>query len=105
MSADLSFAQGDTRFPLFEQTLGDFFVAMVARLPDAVQIGNVWTPTALRGRGYARAVVAGALRCARDEGATEAVLFTATDNNAARKAYLATGFTRIGDYAIVLLKT
>ena len=27
------------------------------------------------------------------------------NNNAARKAYLATGFTRIGDYAIVLLKT
>ena len=76
-----------------------------ARLPDMVQIGNVWTPAALRGRRYARSVVAGALRYARAEGAREAVLFTATDNNAARKAYLATGFTRIGDYAIVLLKT
>ncbi len=76
-----------------------------ARLPDMVQIGNVWTPPALRDRGYAKSVVAGALRSARAEGAEEAVLFTAIDNVAARRAYLAAGFTRIGDYAIVLLKS
>ncbi|WP_370152987.1 GNAT family N-acetyltransferase [Ferrovibrio sp.] len=73
-----------------------------ARLPDMVQIGNVWTPPELRGRGHARAVVAGALQHAQRLGATEAILFTGDDNLAAQRAYVALGFQRIGDYAILL---
>jgi len=38
MSPQLSFAQGDTRVPLIEQTIGDFFDAMVARQPDALAL-------------------------------------------------------------------
>src|SRR3546814_5637873 len=67
-----------------------------------VQIGNVWTPPELRGRGYARAVVAGALQYARRRGVADAILFTGDDNHAAQQAYVALGFTRIGDYAILL---
>ena len=37
-------------------------------MPDVVQVGGVWTPSSLRGRGYARSVVAGALLAARAEG-------------------------------------
>lgn len=73
-----------------------------ARLPDAVQIGNVWTPPDWRSRGYARMVVAGALRQARQDGATQAILFTPEDNTAAKTAYAAVGFTPVGDYAILL---
>lgn len=73
-----------------------------ARLPDAVQVGNVWTPPQYRSRGYGRAVVAGALDIARRQGATQAVLFAPEDNQAAITAYLAIGFNRIGDYAILL---
>jgi ribosomal protein S18 acetylase RimI-like enzyme len=73
-----------------------------ARIPDTVQIGGVWTPPDLRGRGYARAVVAGALLAARDDGAKLAVLFTGKENEPARRAYLALGFQIIGDYAILL---
>lgn len=76
-----------------------------ARLPDAVQIGNVWTPPDLRSRGYARAVVAGALAHARDAGADLGVLFTPADHAAAQTAYLALGFSAIGDYAILLYRT
>ncbi|MBJ7418477.1 MAG: hypothetical protein JHC88_24000, partial [Niveispirillum sp.] len=47
-----------------------------ARVPDTVQIGGVWTPVALRGRGLARAAVTGALLAARDDGAETAILFT-----------------------------
>jgi predicted GNAT family acetyltransferase len=36
-----------------------------ARLPDTVQVGGVFTPPDLRGRGYARAAVAGSLLAAR----------------------------------------
>jgi uncharacterized protein len=76
--------------------------AFNAALPDVVQIGNVWTPPELRGKGYARAVVAGQLLIARDEGVKEANLFA--DNRAAVKAYNAIGFGRIGDFGILLLK-
>lgn len=77
------------------------FAAYNARLPDIVQIGGVWTPPALRGRGYGRSVTAGALLAARDAGAARAVLFT--DNPAASRAYEALGFRRAGEYGLVLL--
>lgn len=74
-----------------------------ARIPDTVQIGGVWTPMPLRGRGLARAAVAGALLAARNDGAAMAVLFTGKQNEPARRAYLSLGFRIIGDYGIVLL--
>ena len=70
-----------------------------ARLPDMVQIGNVWTPPALRGKGYGRAVVAGALVIARAGGVIEAILATGRYNSAAQAAYRAIGFELVGDYA------
>ena len=69
-----------------------------ARLPDMVQIGNVWTPPELRGNGYARAVVAGALEIAKQSGITAAVLATARENIAAKAAYRRIGFKFVGDY-------
>jgi len=76
-----------------------------ATLPDVVQVGGVWTPPPLRGRGYARAVVAGALLAARVEGVRRGVLFTGESNLPARRAYAALGFTRVGDWALLFLKT
>ena len=76
-----------------------------ATMPDVVQVGGVWTPTPLRGRGYARAVVAGALLGARAEGARRSVLFTGESNVPAQRAYAALGFTRVGDWALIFLKT
>lgn len=70
-----------------------------ARLPDAVNVGNVWTPPELRGRGYARAVVAGALRIAESQGVKSAVLATGQYNKAAQAAYRSIGFKVVGDYA------
>lgn len=75
--------------------------AFNAALPDSVQVGGVWTPPEGRGRGHARAVVAGALDQARREGVARAVLFTGEDNLPAQRAYEAIGFTRIGAYGIV----
>jgi RimJ/RimL family protein N-acetyltransferase len=77
--------------------------AFNARLPGAVQIGGVWTPPELRGRGYAQCVVAGSLQDARREGAKRAVLFTPEENAPARAAYEAIGFRVIGDYGLVIL--
>jgi uncharacterized protein len=74
-----------------------------AMLPEIVQIGGVWTPPQLRGRGYARSVVAGSLLAARKQGVHRAVLFADPLNVAARAAYLALGFQIVGDYGLVLL--
>jgi RimJ/RimL family protein N-acetyltransferase len=76
-----------------------------AMLPDVVQVGGVWTPPLLRGRGYARAVVAGALLAARAEGVRRSVLFTGEDNVPAQRAYAALGFERIGDWGLLFLKS
>jgi predicted GNAT family acetyltransferase len=78
------------------------YAAFNAALPEIVQIGGVWTPPELRRRGYGRAVVAGSLLAARDDGAQRAVLFTGEHNVAAKRAYAAIGFQRVGDWAIVL---
>ena len=77
------------------------FSGFNAVLPDIVQVGGVWTPPELRGRGYARAVVAGSLISAREGGAARSVLFTADDNVPAQRAYVALGFRAIGDYGII----
>ena len=74
-----------------------------AMLADIVQIGGVWTPAELRGRGYARSVVAGSLLAARKQGIARAVLFADPANAAARRAYLFLGFRIVGDYGLVLL--
>jgi uncharacterized protein len=71
-------------------------------LSDCVQIGGVYTPPELRGRGYARSAVAGSLLEAADSGVKRAVLFTDVDNAAARRAYESIGFERVGDYGLVL---
>ncbi len=70
----------------------------------AVQIGGVYTPPELRGRGYARSVVAGSLVMARDAGETKAFLFTSETNAPAQRAYEALGFRPVGDYGIILFR-
>lgn len=74
-------------------------------IAEAVQIGGVWTPPELRGRGYGRAVVAASLLDARDRGVSAAILFTGEDNMPAQKAYEALGFRHIGDYRLILFRT
>lgn len=81
------------------------YSAFNASTPGCVQIGGVWTPPALRSRGYARAVVAGSLLAARRRGVRRSVLFTPTDNHAAQAAYRALGYERVGDYGLVLFAT
>lgn len=77
------------------------YSAFNATVADLVQIGGVWTPIALRGRGYARCVVAGSLQHARDRGVRSAILFTDEKNVAAQRSYVAVGFRPIGDYGIL----
>jgi uncharacterized protein len=79
--------------------------AFNARHPACVQIGGVWTPPALRGRGYGRAVVAGALLAARQDNVPRSVLFTDQHNAPARRAYESLGYQRVGDYALIMFRS
>jgi len=84
---------------------GDVPLAMTgfnARLPEAVQIGGVFTPPALRRRGYARRAVALHLDAARRHGVARASLFAGSQT--AARAYIAIGFERIGDWSLCILK-
>ncbi len=76
------------------------YSAFNAQLPDIVQIGGVWVPTGLRGRGYGRGVVAGSLLAVRGCGVTRAVLFAERED--AKRAYIGIGFERKGDFGFVL---
>jgi len=71
-----------------------------AVLPDAVQIGGVYTAPENRGLGFARRAVAAHLKEAFSGAVKHAILFSASDS--ASKAYQAIGFRRIGEYQIVL---
>ncbi len=73
-------------------------------IEEAVQVGGVWTPPELRGRGYGRSVVAVSLLDAHREGVHQAILFTGESNIPAQRAYAALGFRHIGDYRITLLQ-
>lgn len=68
--------------------------AFNASLPDIVQLGGIYTPPALRGRGIAH----GGAR----SGGVARVLFT--DNPSAVRTYETLGFRRVGDYSLVLLR-
>jgi len=71
-----------------------------AAMPDAVQVGGVYTPPCGRGRGFARRAVAAHLDEAFAAGVEHAILFSASES--ASKAYRSVGFERVGAYQIVL---
>jgi uncharacterized protein len=84
---------------------GGHVVSMTAFSANArgvVLVGGVYTPAELRGRGYARAAVAGSLLHARDHGSRRSVLFTPESNVPAQKTYRALGYEDVGDWGLVL---
>lgn len=95
-----SYIAADTHRVLYQ---GERPVAMTgfnAVLPQAVQVGAVFTPLEGRSRGLARRAVALHLQEAQAQGVTRAILFAASAQ--ACKAYEAIGFARIGTFSIVV---
>lgn len=88
---------------LLDGTTPVAYSAFNAMLPEIVQIGGVWTPPELRGRGYGRSVVAGSLLAAHKQSVRRAVLFADPFNPAAKRAYLSLGFRIVSDFGLVLL--
>lgn len=81
------------------------YSAFTAGLPDIVQIGGVYTPPSLRGKGYAKCVLAGSLFDAKSQGVYQALLFTSKNNLAAQAVYRGIGFQETGEeYGLLLFK-
>jgi RimJ/RimL family protein N-acetyltransferase len=69
-------------------------------LPEIVQLGGIFTPLALRGRGHAKAAIAAQLLASRASGVRRAVLFASNPN--AIRCYEGLGFRRVSDFGLVL---
>ena len=71
-------------------------------IAEAAVVGSVYTPPDLRGKGYARAVVAGSILDAQKEGVARVILFTGEENFPAQRAYRSLGFRECGDFGLVV---
>lgn len=76
-------------------------VGINAMVEKSVQIGPVWTPPLKRNRGFARNAIFHLLKMQRALGVQRAALFTS--KAAAKRAYEAVGFEKVGMYRLALL--
>jgi predicted GNAT family acetyltransferase len=67
------------------------------RTPNGIRIGPVYTPPALRRRGYASALVAGLSQRLLDEGRTFCFLYTDLSNPTANRIYADIGYEPVCD--------
>ena len=68
---------------------------------ETVQVGPMWTPPALRGKGYARKLLNRMLHWAKEQGHTRSILFT--NNPQALRSYKNVGYTECGAFKLCLL--
>ncbi len=65
-----------------------------------VRIAPVYTPAALRGRGYAGAATAEVSRAAREAGVAEVLLFTDLANPTSNGLYRRIGYRPVADFSV-----
>lgn len=78
-------------------------VALAGSLPmvaGQVRVAPVYTPAALRGRGYAGAATAAVSRAALEAGAEEVVLFTDLANPTSNGVYRRVGYRGVAEFAV-----
>jgi predicted GNAT family acetyltransferase len=83
-------------------------VSMAGALPKVagqIRIAPVYTPPALRGRGYASAVTAAVSRAALTAGADEVLLFTDLANPTSNALYQRIGYRPVRDFAVHTFRT
>jgi predicted GNAT family acetyltransferase len=98
--ADARIAQGGVT--LWETPDGTpvSLAGVTPEIAGQVRIAPVYTPAALRGRGYAGAATAEVSRAAREAGASEILLFTDLDNPTSNGLYQRIGYRPVADFAV-----
>lgn len=69
--------------------------------PNGARVGPVYTPPALRGRGYASAVTAGVTQALLDRGCTSTFLYTDLANPTSNRIYRKLGYEHVTDVRAV----
>jgi GNAT superfamily N-acetyltransferase len=77
------------------------FAAVTRPVAGMVRVGPVYTPPALRGRGYASAATAEASRRARAAGAEEVLLYTDLANPTSNSIYQRIGYRAVEDRVVL----
>ena len=90
---------GVRRLHVWEDERGEVvsMAGRAGRTPTGARISAVYTPPALRGRGYAEALVAAATQRELDDGARQCFLYTDLDNGTSNALYERIGYVRIGE--------
>ncbi|MDK0517523.1 GNAT family N-acetyltransferase [Streptomyces sp. ML-6] len=92
---------GDRHFTFWHTSDGTpvSMAATTSLVGGMIRLDPVYTPSHLRGRGFAGAVTAEASRAALAAGATDVVLFTDPDNPTSNALYQRLGYIHVGDFA------
>ena len=94
---DRSFRTGTRTWYLWDDGGPVSVAAAGGPTPNGVRIGPVYTPPAMRGRGYGSAVTAAASQAQIDHGRRFVFLFTDLSNPTSNKIYQAIGFRPVID--------
>jgi predicted GNAT family acetyltransferase len=89
-------------FTLWQTADGPVAMAGLSRpVARMTRVGPVYTPSALRGRGYASALTAAVSQRALDAGAEEVVLFTDLANPVSNSIYQHIGYRPVEDRVVL----
>ena len=92
----------DGRLWLWEADAGPVSMAGAgAAIAGAARVGPVYTPTALRGHGYAGAATSAVTQAALDAGASDVLLFTDLANATSNALYERLGYAPVEDHVVV----
>jgi RimJ/RimL family protein N-acetyltransferase len=93
---------GDRHYTFWETPDGTpvSMAAVTSMVAGMVRVDPVYTPAALRGRGYAGAVTVAVSRAALDAGATDVVLYADPDNPTSNALYQRIGYVPISEWAV-----
>ncbi|MFJ6574298.1 GNAT family N-acetyltransferase [Streptomyces sp. NPDC091292] len=91
---------GDRHFTFWETPDGTpvSMAAATSIVAGMIRVDPVYTPSHLRGRGYAGAVTVEVSRAALAAGATDVVLFTDPDNPTSNALYQRIGYIHLADF-------
>ena len=102
---DVRFSSGDSGFWFWQDGEPVSLAGFSARTPTGIRVGPVYTPSNVRRRGYATALVAELSRWLLRQGHRACFLFTDLANPTSNRIYVDIGYERVGDSMEFVFRT